>query len=160
MTPDTILDKTFIYTNQTWTEGPTLNFRRRDHACGVININGHNHIMVSGGFINDESKGSTTIESLDVKNLSQGWQHGLPDDPYFGLPRGLIGHTLAELPTQSLMIVGGAYFEEHFFESSDEILKLDFFQGKPTWVELNRLGGHGRYSTVAMLVPDNGTLCN
>ena len=69
MTPDTILDKTFIYTNQTWTEGPLLNFRRRDHACGVININGHNHIMVSGGFINDESKGSTTIETLAMKNL-------------------------------------------------------------------------------------------
>ena len=100
------------------------------------------------------------LETLDVKNLSQGWQHGLPDDPYFGLPRGLIGHTIVELPTQSLILVGGAYFEENFFESSDEILKLDFFQGKPTWVELNRLGGHGRYSTVAMLVPDDGTLCN
>ena len=162
VTPDTILDKTFIYSNQTWTVGPRLNFRRRDHACGVININGRNHIIVSGGFVNDESRGSTTIESLDVTRLAKGWQHGLLEDPYFGLPRGLIGHTLVKLPAQSLILVGGAYVEDYFhFESSEEILKLDFSNdGKPTWVLLNRLSGHGRYSTVAMLLPDEEISCH
>ena len=156
---DSILDKTYIYTNDKWTEGPKLNFRRRDHACSQLTINDRVYVIISGGYINEDSKGSKSIESLDVMDLSKGWQLGFLDDPDFELPRGLIGHSMVQLPSSTATVIGGAFYGDDFFESSKEVLKLDVSDGKPTWTKLNHLKGHGRYSTVAMLVPSDLTSC-
>ena len=46
-------DETFIYNPQTetWTQGPSMNFKRDFHSCGVVRIDKRNFAVVVAGKI-------------------------------------------------------------------------------------------------------------
>ena len=143
----TILIKTPLLDNATWTFGPNMIEARSWHACGTFKLNGVVIPVVAGS----NSDTCTTVEILDLTQKEPKWVQG------------------PELLTTN---IGGGFNRGHHIVSNEEtlfyintmkglILRLECSSIENCqWVELNRQFQFLRNAGVVALVPDELTDCS
>ncbi len=147
-----ISGKTFYFTfgEESWTKGPELKNRRRDHSCGKIRRNKESQemsIIVAGGW--DGSSRLSSVEILDEG--SSKWQTGSE------LPFAIYGSQMVEDQNGGVVLIGG---ESSDGEKLDTLYNLPHGGLDAVWTKMEQKMKTGRSSHTAILVPDNIVDCS
>jgi hypothetical protein len=150
--------KTFYFTlgEDSWTEGPELKNKRRDHSCGKIRRNKESQemsIIVAGG--QDGYSYFSSVEILDEG--SNDWQTG-PE-----LPFGIYGSQMVEDQNGGVILIGGfspSVGTGESFGYLDTLYQLPHGGQDAVWTKMEQKMKTGRSSHTAILVPDNIVDCS
>ncbi len=145
--------KTFYFTfgDESWTEGPELKYKRRDHSCGKIRRNKESQemsIIVAAGQY-DESYLSST-EFLDEG--SNEWQTG-PE-----LPFGISFSQMVEDQNGGVVLNGG--YSRSLGDILGTLYQLPHVGQDAVWTKMEQQMKTGRYLHTAFLIPDNIVDCS
>jgi hypothetical protein len=153
--------KTFYFTfgEESWTEGPELKNKRKDHSCGRIRRNKESQemsIIVAGGW-GDYSRssyggGPSLLSSVEI--LDEGfneWQTGLE------LPFGIYGSQMVEDQNGEVVLIGGQISSGR---NLDNLYQLPHGGQDAVWNKMEQKMNTGRSSHTAILVPDNIVDCS
>jgi hypothetical protein len=148
-----ISGKTFYFTfgEKSWTEGPELKNKRRDHSCGKIRRDKESQemsIIVAGGFDGIFSYLSS-VEILDVG--SNEWQTG-PE-----LPFGIGESQMVEDQNRGVVLIGGRSSSGDIL---DTLYQLPHGGQDAAWTKMEQKMKSGRWIHTAFLVPDNIVDCS
>jgi hypothetical protein len=144
--------KTFYFTfgEESWTEGPELENKRRWHSCGKIRRNKESQemsIIVAGGYADDSYLSSVEI----LHEGSNEWQTG-PE-----LPFGIYRSQMVEDQNGGVVLIGG-------YSSSvgrlDTLYQLPHGGQDAAWTKMEQKMKSGRWIHTAFLVPDNIVDCS
>merc|ERR1711860_49011 len=138
-------------TTTTFTAGPMMTSRRRDHACSTLQLGRKTFGVVAGGYYNGNYLDST--EWNDLEEDSPTWTEGPK------LPRGLESPTLVE-STQGTYAMGG-YDDD--YNSRSEVLHLDCSGDQIQscqWQEMPEKLEVGRNDHVSLYLPESYDICN
>jgi hypothetical protein len=148
-----ISGKTFYFTfgEESWTEGPELNYKRGYHSCGKIRRDKESQemsIIVAGGY-NDDSSYLSSVEILDEG--SNEWQTG-PE-----LPFGIDDSQMVEDQNGGVVLIGG---ESSSISKLDTLYQLPHGGQDAVWTKMEQKMQTGRRQHTAILVPDNIVNCS
>jgi hypothetical protein len=144
--------KTFYYTfgEESWTEGPQLKNKRRDHSCGTIRRNKESQemsIIVAGGIDGGISRLSS-VEILDEG--SNEWQTGPK------LPFGIFGFQMVEDQNGGVVLIGGRSSSGYL----DTLYQLPHGGQDALWAQMEQKMKTGRTEHTAFLVTDSSVDCS
>ncbi len=144
--------KTFYFTfgEESWTEGPELENKRRWHSCGKIRRNKESQemsIIVAGGY--DVSSYLSSVEILDESSIK--WQTG-PE-----LPFGIIKSQMVEDQNGGVVLIGGQSSSAY---NLDTLYQLPHGGQDAVWIKMEQKMQTGRKDHTAFLVPDNVVDCS
>jgi hypothetical protein len=140
--------KTFYFTfgEESWTEGPELKNKRRNHSCGKIRRDKESQemsIIVAGG--EDGSSYLSSVEILDEG--SNEWQTGPK------LPFGIESSQMVKDKNGGVVLIGG-------LGNLDTLYQLPHGGQDAVWTEMEQKMKTGRDRHTAFLVPDNIVDCS
>jgi hypothetical protein len=144
--------KTFYFTfeEESWTEGPELENKRRLHSCGKIRRNKESQemsIIVAGG-----EDGSSILSSVEILHEgSNEWETG-PE-----LPFGIDNSQMVEDQNGGVILIGGY---SPSVGTLDTLYQLPHGGQDAVWTKMEQKMKTGRYSHTAILVPDNIVDCS
>jgi hypothetical protein len=144
--------KTFYFTfgEESWTEGPDLENKRRDHSCGKIRRNKESQemsIIVAGGF-----NGPSRLSSVEILDEgSNEWQTG-PE-----LPFGIGYSQMVEDQNGGVVLIGG---ESYSVGTLDTLYQLSHGGQDAVWTEMEQKMKTGRNWHTAFLISDNIVDCS
>ncbi len=143
--------KTFYFTfgEESWTEGPELENKRRWHSCGKIRRNKESQemsIIVAGG-----QDGSSTLFSVEILDEgSNEWQTG-PE-----LPLGIHSSQMVETQNGGVYLIGG--FSPNF-GNLDTLYQLPHGGQDAAWTKMEQKINTVKKRPTAFLVPNNIVEC-
>jgi hypothetical protein len=144
--------KTFYFTfgEESWTEGPELNYKRGYLSCGKIRRNKESQemsIIVAGGY--DGSSRLSSVEILDVG--SNEWQTG-PE-----LPFAIDDSQMVEDQNGGVILIGGY---SSSVDTLDTLYQLPHGDQDAAWIKMEQKMKTGRSRHIAFLVHDNIADCS
>ncbi len=146
-----IFGKTFYFTfgEESWTEGPDLKNKRRNHSCGKIRINKESQemtIIVAGGW------DGSLLSSVEILHEgSNEWQTG-PE-----LPFGMNDSQMVEDQNGGVVLIGGV---SQSVGNLDTLYQLPHGGQDAAWTKMEQKMKSGRWIHTAFLVPDNIVDCS
>jgi hypothetical protein len=144
--------KTFYFTfeEESWTEGPELENKRRLHSCGKIRRNKESQemsIIVAGG-----EDGSSILSSVEILHEgSNEWQTG-PE-----LPFGIYGSQMVEDQNGGVVLIGGY---SSSVSSLGTLYQLSHGGQDAVWTKMEQKMKTGRGYHTAFMVPDSSVDCS
>ncbi len=145
--------RTWIFNFNQWTEAPTLNFRRKNLACGVLlnETSGQKLVMVAGGIAQD-APNSTAVEYLWLDLVENEHDEWLIETEALCQPTVGASSVVTQDQLRLILIGGRSLFKAYPYHKS--LCSCQMLDGKPACHLMHQELKNERVFSVAMLIPD------